>query len=196
MFSKTFLVFLLSALATAAPTNKRDANSEAFDAITIHTGNQAVHISASDSYFYIGKNTTTYCPSDVDCSTYSNDTSFVAIHSASAVPALRLNTAVSGVQHVFVLADGALTYGTPGEAAPWGASVGPFDYTPGSDDGSVGSLTFEEDGFFTCPVVDEDFVYQLYVAAVTPEGADRSACVDVAIGTANYAGAPAYEYSN
>jgi len=132
MFSKTFLAFLLSALATAAPTTKRDANTEAFDAIAIHPGTQAVHlrsISASDSYFYIGKNTTTFCPSDVDCSTYSNDTSFVAIPSASAVLALRLNTAVSGVQHVFVLADGALTYAPLGGGATWTGTIYKYSHT-------------------------------------------------------------------
>jgi hypothetical protein len=73
MFTKTAIISALASLAIAAPA-VRSANSNVFQVVASHSGS-AVHLSAinaSGQSFFIGKPTSTYCPSGIsglDCST-------------------------------------------------------------------------------------------------------------------------------
>jgi hypothetical protein len=45
---------------------------------------------------------------------------------------------------------------------PQGSSITPFVYTTAVQDGGVGSLTFDVNGLFACPVSGSDGVYQVF----------------------------------
>lgn len=197
MLTSAILVSLLAAFSTAVPTTKR-ATSLTFAAITVHSGNSDVHLrslSASHGFIYIGQPSSAYCPSDINCAAYSNDTilSYSPTHTT-----LSLDVAVAGGQQVYVSATGALGF-TQAHASsvPNDSYIGPWQYNPQSEPGSVGTLTFEGEPFWACPVSlegeDED-VYQIYAEVVTPRGADRSACISVGIATSEYSGKSAYEF--
>jgi hypothetical protein len=114
MLTKAVLTSILATLAAAAPSNKQRAAAEnAYTAIAIHSGDQAVHqhsINANDGFFYLNRNTSTECIQG-PCYAYGNGTYFVPIPSASAAQALKLDVSnPTGEQHVYVTASGSLAY--------------------------------------------------------------------------------------
>jgi len=64
MFTRSLLAASLAGLAAAAPAPRaEDINT--FSMIAVHSGNEAVHLrglSFTEEKWWLGKNTTTYCP--------------------------------------------------------------------------------------------------------------------------------------
>jgi hypothetical protein len=74
MYTKTFLTAVMASMSLAAPLEERQT-SNSFVMIATHSGNTNVHlrgVEASQQRFWLGKDTTTYCPASVvDCSHFS-----------------------------------------------------------------------------------------------------------------------------
>ncbi|KAJ6021193.1 hypothetical protein N7540_006697 [Penicillium herquei] len=147
------LVPLVAALpgSHVSTTKTKDVNG-AFGVTAARSGSP-IHflpLTASGSHFYLGGQTSTYCPSEVvpGCSSRTNST---IIYGQSA-----LDVAVPGGQAIYVDPSGALSFTTPHSAyIPAGSSSGPFTYVPGSSSDPLGSWTYSgkgASGFMACPV--------------------------------------------
>ncbi|KAJ5100568.1 hypothetical protein N7456_006620 [Penicillium angulare] len=147
------LVPLVAALpgSRVGSTKTKDANG-AFGVIAARSGSP-IHflpLTASGSHFFLGGESSTYCPSEVvpGCSRRTNDT---IIYGQSA-----LDVVVPGGQAIYVDRSGALSFTTPHSGyMPAGSSSGPFVYTPGNSQNPLGSWTYNGEGasgFMACPV--------------------------------------------
>lgn len=195
MYFTTFLASILATTALAAPLEQRDATPGKFGMISTHSGNPNVHlrgIEASGQRFWLGRPTVTYCPSNIDCSSFaSNITSVVAIPNTAS--GLSMNDVVPGGQQAYVATDGQLGYTIAHSASsPAGSLRTPFLYTPQAQTGSVGNLQFNAGGFAACPDATAG-VYQIYASAVP--GFVRKDCIGINIATITYTGASAWQYS-
>ncbi|KAL2064943.1 hypothetical protein VTL71DRAFT_4083 [Oculimacula yallundae] len=192
MFTKTAIIAALAGLSAAAPT-KRLTND--FQAVTLASGTPVQYgsLSASGQRIYINKETATDCPAEtVDCSKVGNSTAFVYNPATTTV---NMQTIVPGGQQLYVGYGGELGYTIPHTVAiPELAKVQGFEYTPQADDGTIGALIFEGQGFDACPtgekgILDQD-VYQIFARSV----AGHTGCISVSIGTAAYTGSPVWSY--
>lgn len=140
-----------------APMAVQNAAPEKFVAVTTRSGDMNVHlrpISANGQRFFIGKDTSTYCPLS-DCSKYVDFTVFLA-RPNDANSELGLYTNVAGGQAVFVTNEGELGYTQAHSgSSPSGSVNNPFQYTPGTDPGTTGSLNFNSKSFVACPIADQ-----------------------------------------
>ncbi|RKF64161.1 putative secreted protein [Erysiphe neolycopersici] len=177
---------------TPAPVQNDAPN---FVAVTTKSGDANVHlraISANGQRFFIGKDTSTYCPLS-DCSRYADFTIFSA-RPNDANSGLGLYTNVAGGQAVFVTNEGELGYTRAHSgSSPSGSVNNPFQYTPGTDQGATGTLTFNSNTFVACPVPDQAGVYQIYAAAAP--NFSKPDCIGVGVATSTYTGTPAYQYN-
>ncbi|KHJ33546.1 hypothetical protein EV44_g0606 [Erysiphe necator] len=178
-----------------APVAVQNAAPNHFVAVTTRSGDANVHlqpISANGQRFFIGKDTATYCPLS-DCSSYVNFTVFLA-RPYDANSGLGLYTNVAGGQAAFVTKEGELGYTQAHSgSSPSGSLNNPFQYTPGTDPDTTGTLSFNSKGFVACPVADQADVYQIY--AVGAPNFSKPDCIGVGITTSTYTGSPAYQYN-
>lgn len=138
-----------------------------FTGLAIHSGSdiQYQSLNANDLSFWLGKNTTTYCPEQAGLSCPSNNKNSppTVFSRAAGSNTLALSTAVPGGQLVYVDGTGALKLtqahsGNTGE----GATVTGF-----SVDAETGHVQFEGQDWFACPVGegDEPGVYGVYAVS-------------------------------
>lgn len=212
MFTKTALLSAVAGLAAAVPARREITST--FQIVTIHSGSdiQARTVSAYQEGFYLGRPTQSYCPAGVlglDC---ANCTlfSFLSYRSELTLPVgnqtalttgynggLSMATSVPGGQQIYIAADGAVGYTIPHSGAlPTGAQTTGFTYTPQTESGTVGKLTFQNSSWYACPTGETDpaagTVYKIYAAAVSGQ---RDDCIGAALGTTTFAGATAWEYN-
>lgn len=138
--------------AFAAPT-KRDAPTT-FSGMSLRSASP-IHfgaINANDREFWIGKDTSSSCPTEVvtDCPA-GNSTVF-----SGGNDTLSLSTVVPGGQQVFVAADGSLSFTGPHSADQGEGSVATGFST------ESGYLTFGGSGFAACPVGED---YQIFASS-------------------------------
>ncbi|KAL8670651.1 MAG: hypothetical protein Q9168_004813 [Polycauliona sp. 1 TL-2023] len=166
-------------------------------------------INASDYSFWIGKDTTTYCPLEPASSCPpGNQTVLVAGNGGGA----SMDTNVPGGQSVYVAPNGKLSYTIAHSASiPPGSAVKTFTATipPATVDNSypLGSFNFKglgATGFLACPShkVDSEegpFPYQVFadVKALSdkdvPSGSKQD-CLGFSAVIAEYKGAPTWQY--
>ncbi|RKF77411.1 putative secreted protein [Golovinomyces cichoracearum] len=180
---------------TVSPPPETPAVPGNFVAISTRSGDPDVHlraVSASNQRFFIGKDTSTYCPLS-DCSTYVNFTVFSA-RPNDANSNLGLFTATPGGQAAFVTEDGQLGYTQAHSGLqPTGSVNLPFQYTPETVPNTIGTFKFNSGGWTACPVDDSPGTYQIY--ALAAQGFSRTNCTGIGIATVSYDGSPAYQYN-
>lgn len=102
-----------------------------------------------------------------------------------------MNTVVPGGQQVYVTSDGQLGYTIAHSASiPQNANTTGFAYTPETEAGTPGSLTFNGNDFVACPTGDAG-VYQIYAASLKTD----SDCIGIAAAAFNYSGSAAWQYA-
>ncbi|KAH0349346.1 hypothetical protein KCU81_g2962, partial [Aureobasidium melanogenum] len=129
-FTITNTIGLLAAASStlAAPLEARHDPAKPFT-LDISFSNSPLSgpIQASGGSFWIGKNASTSCPSNVNPCPAGNSTSFTS----SGNGLLYLNTEVPGGQQVYIRPDGLLTYTQPHSAsAPSGSTFSGFEISP------------------------------------------------------------------
>ncbi|POS83727.1 hypothetical protein EPUL_005147 [Erysiphe pulchra] len=157
-----------------APVAAQDAAPNNFVAVTTKSGDINVHlrpISANDADFTV----------------------FLA-RPYDANSGLGLYTNVAGGQGVFVTNEGELGYTQAHSgSSPSGSINMPFQYTPGTEPGTTGTLTFNSNSFVACPVDDQAGVYQIYASGAP--NFSKPDCIGVGVATSTYTGTPAYQYN-
>ncbi|CZT01833.1 hypothetical protein WAI453_007935 [Rhynchosporium graminicola] len=192
MFTKTAIIAALVGLSSATPA-KRFTNYFQADILAGGTHIQHGSIRASGERLFINKEAAAYCePEIIDCSTVSNATTFFY---NPATTGINLNVLSPGGQEVYVTNTGELGYTRPHTLAiPELAKIQGFQYTPQLADGTVGSLTFENQGFDACPTGEKSNlgqdVYQLFARSV----AGHTGCIAVTVATGGYTGLPAWAF--
>lgn len=212
MHSSLIITSLLPLLASTnpLPLSPRQTTLNPFTLIAGRSGSP-IHLSsinANGESFWIGKNTTTYCPSEEvkDCPPGLYTELLAGDGGAS------MYTEVPGGQTVYVLPTGALTFTLAhAEGQPFennGTTTG-FAFTPGSDN-ALGVFSFtglNSTGFLACPATSGAAPWQVF-AAITGiknsdvPGGNVSACLEFVafgasgaeLGTANTGGPAAWEY--
>ncbi|EOD48974.1 hypothetical protein GTA08_BOTSDO10587 [Neofusicoccum parvum] len=148
----------------------------------IHYGS----INAAGSKFWIGKETSSYCPSEVvDCAPYPGNVTVFA----GGDPTLGLSTAVPGGQQVYIAPDGSLSF-TQAHSAyiPEGSVTDGFTTSQSS---GFGILSWTN-GFIACPSANGTFPYQVYGGGYS----NNTACLGFDFLTSNYTGtAGAWQYA-
>ncbi|KAL4907403.1 hypothetical protein BDW74DRAFT_123930 [Aspergillus multicolor] len=175
---KFALASLLPLLAAAAPTSNTASSdlpngAEQPAAFTVMAARSAspIHflpLTASGQSFYLGGNTTTYCPLPASQCPPGN-TTVLAGNGGS------LSVVVPGGQQVYVAPSGALKF-TQAHSAyiPPGSSYGPFEYVPGPEGSVFGHYMYSgwgASGFMACPTQDNR--WQVFAAlgnATVPTG--------------------------
>ncbi|KAI1374162.1 hypothetical protein F4677DRAFT_427392 [Hypoxylon crocopeplum] len=149
-------------------------------------------INASEGKFWINKNTTAACPTDVDgldCSAYSgSDTVF-----AGGNNTLSLNVAVPGGQQVYIAKDGSLSCTAPHSGAlPEGAVASGFSRLRSEVFGAPVNLYNSGRYWYICPIGNgavREIPYQLFLTT------DKEGCYYTQVRTYQAEGVSAWEYS-
>ncbi|EPE29402.1 IgE-binding protein [Glarea lozoyensis ATCC 20868] len=192
MYTKNILVAAFATLAAAAPTARSTA--DVLGLIATHSGDINVHlrsINENGLKFWIGKPTTTYCPSEVV--TNCPNGTFTQLIASTDSEGISMNVEVPGGQQAYVANDGSLSV-TQAHSGSTGTNGlrGPFSYTPAASEGTVGQLSFNGNGFLACPSAEAS-VYQIFAAGypgfVAPEG-----CIGVGLATSVIDSAPVWQY--
>lgn len=185
-FTVSAVLALLPAFITAAPLAERD-NEVAFTLLSIHSGNEYVHlqeINANAKQFWIGRPTTTSCPSDlsVPCPPGTETVLVGAIggHFVST------SHEVPGEQSVYIAGPdapipGALQFNAAHASPPAGSITDQFNITQNN-------LIYTGGDFYACPAMGAYYI--------TTSAIDSKFCVDIAIHTIPYNGPQpaAWEY--
>ncbi|KAL3435546.1 hypothetical protein BDV09DRAFT_167254 [Aspergillus tetrazonus] len=162
---------LLPLLAAAAPTSLPNG-AEQPAAFTVMAARSAspIHflpLTASGQSFWLGGNTTTYCPLPSNCP--PGNTTVLAGNGGS------LSVVVPGGQQIYVDPTGALRF-TQAHSAyiPPGSSLGPFEYIPGPEGSVFGHYMYSgwgASGFMACPTEDNRWkVFGALGNATVPSG--------------------------
>ena len=163
------------ASCTAILPRQLDETYTDFGLIAIHSGSP-IHLSsinASGNKFWIGKDTTTFCPviEGLNCSQFKNitaftqgsDSDFLGLVSTNhpklvsgvleILSSILQNTEVPGGQSVYVGPNGALSFTVAHSAfTPVGSSYESFNATVSASASGLGSLTYNgTEGFVACP---------------------------------------------
>ncbi|RDL31916.1 uncharacterized protein BP5553_09318 [Venustampulla echinocandica] len=150
-----------------------------------------VAINASGRGFWIGKDSSSYCPvvKGLDCTAFPGTSTVFAGGSGT----LSLDVAVPGGQQVFVGPDGALGYtGAHSASIPVGAVTTGFLRFQSVAGGAPVPMTFEGSGFRACPVDEtQENVYQVFASAV---GTDPGNCIQFQLRTYSAPGISAWQY--
>lgn len=117
-------------------------------------------INASDTRFWIGKSTTTYCPLDPSECPPGNETWLTG--SSGNDSYLSMSTVVPGGQRVYIGPAGALRF-TQAHSSyePKGSKEGGFSITPWDSNPDVWIID-HKGGFYACPAKKEN-VWQIFV---------------------------------
>ncbi|EKG17832.1 hypothetical protein MPH_04888 [Macrophomina phaseolina MS6] len=170
-------------LAAAPAVLGQFAGLAARSASPIHFGS----INANSGKFWIGKPTSSYCPSSVveDCETAypGNVTVF-----AGGDNTLGLDVSVPGGQQVYIAADGSLSF-TQAHSAYTGEGSVQTGFSK-SESGSFGVLSWTN-GFIACPSANGTAPYQIFGGGYT----NNTACLGFDFLTTNYTGAGAWQYA-
>ncbi|KAM0798329.1 hypothetical protein BDR22DRAFT_823431 [Usnea florida] len=215
MHSSLIFTSLLPLLASTnpLPLSSRQSTLNPFTLIAGRSGSP-IHLSsinANGESFWIGKNTTTYCPSEEvkDCPP-GLYTELLAAHLTNN--SNHQYAEVPGGQTVYVLPTGALTFTLAhAEGQPFennGTTTG-FSFTPGSDN-ALGVFSFtglNSTGFLACPAENGTAPWQVFAAIAGIQNSDVpggnvSACLEFVafgasgaeLGTANTGGPAAWQY--
>ncbi|KAI0817830.1 hypothetical protein GGR55DRAFT_673659 [Xylaria sp. FL0064] len=126
-------------------------------------------INANNGYFWLGKNATAYCPSDIeglDCSAYPGSSTVFA----GGNDTVSLVVGVPGGQQFYVEAGGALAYTKAHSAAlPDGALTTGFQRVISDAGGAPTVLSFTGKNWLLCPVDGSEDVYQIFLGAYTAD---------------------------
>jgi len=196
---RIILTSLLAPLALTAPTDASQRQNSVPVALTLIAAHSTspIHlrpIAASDQKFYIGKNTTTYCPlEEVGACPIGNVTSVVVGGGEGA----SMNVEVPGGQIVYVLPTGALAF-TPahaeGEASVNNGTTDGFSYVDGVK-GFPGQFHFQGWSWFACPVVGAKGGAGPWQVFADVPGSDVRECIGFdALGEVWTKGVAAWEY--
>ncbi|KAI1379549.1 hypothetical protein F4677DRAFT_464806 [Hypoxylon crocopeplum] len=150
-------------------------------------------INASSGKFYVHKDTSAYCPSEVDgldCSLYPGSRTVFS----GGNNTLSLDVGVPGGQQVYVAADGSLSYTTAHSAAlPEGAIATGFSRERSESFGAPVVLGHSNQFWLMCPITSEDEprerTYQMYVGK-----SDKEGCLNTAVRTYT-SSADSWEYA-
>ncbi|OKL63210.1 hypothetical protein UA08_01319 [Talaromyces atroroseus] len=181
---------LYAVCATALPA-KRDNGP--FTAIALRSASpiHQLSITAAGESFWLGGNTASYCPTNVDPCPPGNVTVFGNAYS--------LDVEVPGGQVIYVNPSGALAFTMAHSIyIPSGSQQGPFSYDSGSPFGSYSTSSFGATGFMACP---DDAMsptsWQVFAAiqnATVPTG-NVADCLGFDAATVDYDGdIPAWQY--
>lgn len=181
MVSKTIIAASLASAALATPVPASEPVTT-FSMIAVHSGDVNVHlrpIVANGDNFWLGKNTTTFCPESIGtCSNYPG------VKTVLTTPQNGLEylaAATPGFQPVYVSPTGNLSFVQAHvDAVPEGGIAKPFTYTPGASANSAGSFTVPGDGIYACPAGEEG-VYQ--IKSKISDALDFSDCTGIGIAT-------------
>ncbi|KAJ5542862.1 hypothetical protein N7535_005285 [Penicillium sp. DV-2018c] len=190
----TATLALLPLLAAATPTTQSadaDANPP-FSVMAVRSASPIhfLQLNAAGQKFWLGGETTTYCPDTVGQDCPPGKQTVLAPGGGA------LDTAVPGGQQVYVSADGALSF-TQAHSAniPPGSSLGPFEYLPAEPFAQYGFFGWGASGFMACPA--DDNRWQVFAAlqnATVPHG-DVSECLGFSAVATPYDGdVPAWQY--
>lgn len=154
--------------STNATLSSYNATSFTFIADSNFTEIQSQPLVASGQKFYIGGNSSTYCPDVVRPCPKGGETVIY--------PKGSLNVAVPGGQQIYVAPNGALSFTVPHSAnIPTNSSTGPFVFKNATTATpfSVGEWSYARSGFVACPVNATGVErYQVFVANSTGSSAD------------------------
>ncbi|KAI1660888.1 hypothetical protein F4813DRAFT_266974 [Daldinia decipiens] len=156
---------------------------------TFFNGND---INASGGKFYVNKNTSAYCPGDVenlDCSLYpGSKTVFTGGNNT-----LFLDVGVPGGQQVYVAGDGSLSYTVAHSGAmPEGSVSTGFQRQRSEAFGAPVVLSSSAKSWLMCPVSEgepRERTYQIYVGQGTED------CLNTAVRTYTSSGPDAWQYA-
>ncbi|KAL2076158.1 hypothetical protein VTL71DRAFT_1101 [Oculimacula yallundae] len=199
MFTKATVISALAGLAVAAPYHPTPVhNPNIFVANINHSGSpiQFSAVNAKGLEFNVNNGTKTYCPAgQVDCSHAGTATVFAYQPESQT---LAMDVTVPGGQRAFVRKDGSLGFTIAHSGAiPEGAMLGPFQFTPQQESGTVGRLLFEERGFNACKTGQKGSsgrdVYKLYALSIASKEQLEKECTDVVFNTATWTGAMAWQ---
>jgi hypothetical protein len=210
MYTKNIIAAAFAGLAAAAPTAR--STSDTLGLIATHSGNSNVHlrtINENGLKFWIGKDTSTYCPTQegLTCPSklsssqhppnYTNnilDGTFTEVITSADSETLSMNVVVPGGQQAYVAEDGSLSV-TQAHSVSTGTNGlrAPFSYTPQPGPNRVGGLSFNGNGFVACPAAGETGVYQIF-AAGSPGYTPAVECIGVGLATAIVESSPVWQY--
>lgn len=190
---------ILAPLALAVPSEGTPRQAIPIVTLTLiaaHSTSPIHHqaIAASNETFYIGKETTSYCPQEeVGACPVGNVTSVVVGGREGA----SMNVEVPGGQTVYVLPTGALAF-TPahgeGEVSVNNGTTNGFSYTSGVN-GHPGQFRFQGWSWFACPVMGATMNAGPWQVFADVPGSDVRGCIGFnALGTPYTKGAAAWEY--
>lgn len=158
--------FTLSLASIAAAMPAPRAEPTKFTGLAIHSGSdiQYQSLNANGLSFWLGKNTTTYCPEQAGVSCpFDNSNPQTIFSRAPGSNSLALSTSVPGGQIVYIDGTGALKFtqahsGNTGE----GATLQGFSVDP-----ATGHVQFEGQDWYACPVGEEHApgVYGIYAVS-------------------------------
>ncbi|KAL8865251.1 MAG: hypothetical protein Q9174_006987 [Haloplaca sp. 1 TL-2023] len=171
MRSTIAFVCALIPLALGSPIEVRNNDTPAppapitFGAIAARSASP-IHlqsINANGRAFWIGKNTTTYCPLKPESNCPPGKDTIFSVGSGGGAG---LNTVVPGGQSIYVAPNGALGFTQAHSASyPPGSVFQKFTATEGTINGALGQFSFEglgATGFIACPVSKGKGPYQVY----------------------------------
>ncbi|KAL8832466.1 MAG: hypothetical protein Q9170_004877 [Blastenia crenularia] len=208
MLTSSFLLSSLLPLAIGSPLSPRRSDDYppyvppvTFGVIAARS-TSPIHlqsVNANGTTFWIGKDTSIYCPlaNQTDCPN-GTDTIFAVGSDGRA----GLDTVVPGGQEIYVAPTGALSFTIAHSGSyPPGSALQTFNATEGGSDGSLGVFTFTglgATGFIACPATPEG-PYQVFadIEGLKDEdvpGGHKDACLGFGALVAPYSGSPAWEY--
>ncbi|GAB7347285.1 hypothetical protein MBLNU459_g3371t1 [Dothideomycetes sp. NU459] len=174
---------IISTLAAAAMAAPAPRQATPFYGVSIHSGSsiQYASINANGNAFYLGKSTSSYCPTEVvdDCPA-GNGTSFTGGDGT-----LDLSVEVPGGQQVYVAADGSLGFTVAHSGyIPTGANTTGFAVVSPN-------LQYNGNDWVACQEETGSAVYKIFAAAVD---ASPKNCTAFAFYTQSTSGVGAWEY--
>lgn len=198
------VAFLLPALALAAPiADLEPRRSSGFFSLMSVRSASPIHfatINASGRAFWIGKPTSTYCPSGIsglDCSKINNNVTALATGDVGKASGAGMDTIVPGGQQVYVETNGALGYTQAHSGSiPTGAYTTGFVYTPPTNSQQHwGHLSFTghgANGLIACPTAKAG-VYQIFANVSGLKNKDK--CLGFDAFALPYSGSAAWQYT-
>lgn len=177
---------------SACPTASASATStpSTFAGLAIRSASDIHYLSvnANGQSFWLGKNTTTYCPASAGVPCPANDTTPQTVFASANSGTASLDVTVPGGQQVYVSGTGALKF-----TAPHSANTGEGAVVDGFSVSDL-HLQFQGQDWYACPDAEVDNVWGVYAASVYA-GDDVDQCLGFAFRTVDAGDAQAvWEY--